>query len=819
MRCTLSALFLAAAFAVATPVQAAWNPDAQSGAIPVVATSSPLTPLYPASVADGAGGVYIVWNDFRSNATNQDDVYLQHVSAAGTALWTSNGIAVATGAPSQGRAHLCSDGAGGVIVTWQDSRNGAANYDVFVQRYNSAGTALWTAGGVDLTPVAGNQLGPDITADGAGGAVVIWTDNRTGIYGVYVQKINATGAQQWLANGVLCSDGTHAAGGVIVSDAAGGVWVDFSSTNGNAYSSIYAQHVNVLGSRLFAIGGFAIAQTGFDQNSLQAVPDGSGGQIVVWSDFRTAGIVAPAAQHVAPSGAITWGSTGQVLRSNVAQGSYDGPFIVSDNAGGAWVAWDESRAADNSLQDIYVQHCFMSGVTQLTAGGLDICTATGLQSLGTLCTDGEGGVIAAWSDYRSGVAGQGYAQRLNAAGSVQWTGNGLLFEGLASAFSWTGSADGNGGAIIVVDDDRAGLDQLFAQRLDHYGVLGNPSPAISRVKDVPFDQGGKLVASWTESYLDPEPYVGVLDYGVFRAVPGAIAQAWRAHGVALDDAALTSDQTATARLAGRHVLDTAPMAANGYAWELVGTVAATHDPAPGAAYSFIVPTLGDSIGAGNPYTKVRIQARNGTLRTWYSAPDSGYSVDNIPPVTPAPFTAQYAAGTARLHWQPNTDADLAGYRVYRGSSASFTPSPASLVAALGDTGYVDAAGAPAFYKLTAVDAHGNESPAALVQPAGTLGVQGGNARVFFLAAPQPNPARGGATLRYGLARAARVQLALYDAAGRLVRTLADGPRAAGEQAARWDSRDDSGRVVAPGLYLARLSSGSQTITRRLVVVE
>ena len=44
---------------------------------------------------------------------------------------------------------------------------------------------------------------------------------------------------------------------------------------------------------------------------------------------------------------------------------------------------------------------------------------------------------------------------------------------------------------------------------------------------------------------------------------------------------------------------------------------------------------------------------------WFSAPDSGYSVDNLPPAVPAPFTGQYVAGTASLHWNRNLEADLA----------------------------------------------------------------------------------------------------------------------------------------------------------------
>jgi len=204
---------------------------------------------------------------------------------------------------------------------------------------------------------------------------------------------------------------------------------------------------------------------------------------------------------------------------------------------------------------------------------------------------------------------------------------------------------------------------------------------------------------------------------------------------------------------------------------------------------------------------------------WSSAPDSGYSVDNLAPAAPAPLTGQYAAGTTQLHWNRNTEADLAGYRLYRGSNAAFVPSPSNFVAALPDTGAADAAGAPYVYKLTAVDVHGNESPVATLIPTGTLGVDGGAARAALsFAAPSPNPARGNATLRFSLSRAGAVRVNVYDAAGRCVATPVDGTLEAGEHSVAFALRDDAGRELPAGLYLARLEAEGRTITRRIAAV-
>ncbi|MBI5169785.1 MAG: T9SS type A sorting domain-containing protein [Candidatus Eisenbacteria bacterium] len=92
------------------------------------------------------------------------------------------------------------------------------------------------------------------------------------------------------------------------------------------------------------------------------------------------------------------------------------------------------------------------------------------------------------------------------------------------------------------------------------------------------------------------------------------------------------------------------------------------------------------------------------------------------------------------------------------------------------------------------------------------------ARVSALRAPAPNPARGMTTLRWSLARAGHVRLGVYDLSGRLVRTLADGERAAGEHAIEWDGRDDSRAMREAGVYFVRLEAEGVRETRKIVRV-
>ncbi len=203
---------------------------------------------------------------------------------------------------------------------------------------------------------------------------------------------------------------------------------------------------------------------------------------------------------------------------------------------------------------------------------------------------------------------------------------------------------------------------------------------------------------------------------------------------------------------------------------------------------------------------------------WDSAPDSGYSADNLPPVAPAPFTGNYAAGATHLHWGENREPDLAGYRLYRGSAAGFVPGPGNLVVAQPDTGYADVGPAGSYYKLSAVDVHGNESAFSLLTPSSTTGVGPAVPGVLALALASPNPGHGGASLRYSLPQASEVRLTVYDLAGREVRVLARGEAAAGDHTARWDGRDEFGGAVNAGMYLVRLGAEGRELVQRLVLL-
>jgi predicted lipoprotein with Yx(FWY)xxD motif len=195
----------------------------------------------PTIVSDAAGGAIVTWHDQRSGTS---DIYAQRVNASGAVQWMTDGVALCTATGDHYAPQITSDGAGGAIITWLGG--GSGNLDIYAQRVNASGAVQWTTDGVALCTATGNQEYPTITSDGAGGAIVTWMDHRSVNEDIYAQRVNASGAVQWTINGVaVCTATGDQSYPTITSDGAGGAivaWEDHRCS-----SLIYAQRIRVSG--------------------------------------------------------------------------------------------------------------------------------------------------------------------------------------------------------------------------------------------------------------------------------------------------------------------------------------------------------------------------------------------------------------------------------------------------------------------------------------------------------------------------------------------------------------------------------------------
>lgn len=432
----------------------------------------------PVVVPDGSGGAIIVWGDLRNQGdlVYNGDIYAQRVNANGVVQWTANGVALCNDPLDQDLFTIVSDGSGGAIVAWQDKRNGS--YDIYAQRINAAGAVQWTANGIVISNAANDQTTPIVIADGSGGAIVTWEDKRSGgpfdnIYDVYAQRINSLGVVQWTANGLaVCTATGNQYSPTLASDGSGGAIITWYDGRPGFSTDIYAQRINSTGVVQWTANGVGVCTVAENQTRPLIRPDGVGGAIIVWRDYHgsndsTNDIYA---QRINSVGATQWTPGGVALCTAIFDQNVES--LETDGAGGVIMTWADRRAGTWA---VYAGRLNDAGIPQWTANGVALSPALYAEGIPQITTDGAGGAIVTWPDYRAGFEFHVYAQRLNSAGAVQWSANGVaLCARAGNQYEPAIISDGNGGAIVAwqeLPNEDDSDDDIYATRVSGNGAI------------------------------------------------------------------------------------------------------------------------------------------------------------------------------------------------------------------------------------------------------------------------------------------------------------------------------------------------------------
>jgi len=92
---------------------------------------------------------------------------------------------------------------------------------------------------------------------------------------------------------------------------------------------------------------------------------------------------------------------------------------------------------------------------------------------------------------------------------------------------------------------------------------------------------------------------------------------------------------------------------------------------------------------------------------------------------------------------------------------------------------------------------------------------------FKLAQNYPNPFNPETTIRFGIPESAdgrRVTLRVFNVLGQEIATLVDRNLAMGYHEVTWNSTNHSGQLVSSGVYFYNLSTGKETIVRKMILV-
>lgn len=401
-------------------------------------------------------------------------------------------------APTSDRSYISiTDGSGGSIVVFESYDPNSGSH-INVQRLTTNGSVVWgSVSNPNTVSIVGDVNLSHAISDGAGGAFITWYHYIDGDEAeVFLQHINNAGNASWTANGInvsnnisrddydsqLCLDGT---GGVIVTWTAE---VYNEETDMTTYAQAFAQRYNNNGIAQWTAGGVQVSTAPGFRGLPVITIDGAGGAIIFFIDTRNS---PPAeeldeysnldiyAQRLSSFGVRLWSDNGVDVcteaNAQYIEGYQNGTSIVSDGVGGAIVVFSDYRMDNDDPSNIYTQRINSAGVKQWNSSGVPVVLSSGDQYVTNVVSNGAQGFVALWQDRRSTSNRRIYAQQVNATGTALWATNGVLLSNASDAISDADmKTDGLGNYLFAfqVDQSTSGTRSpiIKAQKLNNDGI-------------------------------------------------------------------------------------------------------------------------------------------------------------------------------------------------------------------------------------------------------------------------------------------------------------------------------------------------------------
>lgn len=407
----------------------------------------------------------------------------------------------------QPKVRITSDG--GCYIVWFDNATGG--YDVYLQRLGPGGVEKWAHNGVLLADRSvSSTVDYDMVVDAGDNAIVVFNDDRAtpgGTQQVTVTKVDGTGAQVWGASGVTLTADTTFKGNPRVAALSDGTYVvGWTSNNIINYRKLDASGVPI------GAGATPYNETGHYLALADMKAADNGGFISLWvrgsTTNPTTSSKALYSQKYDTNIANLWGATPVIVFNGTSVQNGYFPTFIYDGAGGAVYGWYETGGTRNC----YVQHVLAAGTEKFAHNGVALSTTANFRISCAPAYDAANDVIfAAFEETNSVQSMWGlYAQKIDSAGTRAWATATEILPFTTNQNSFNEARAYGGGVIVYSFDARsATTGVVLAARLDASGASVWPTmpefPCTRNTTKARLDNAiqwnGMSILAWSDGSL------------------------------------------------------------------------------------------------------------------------------------------------------------------------------------------------------------------------------------------------------------------------------------------------------------------------------
>lgn len=230
--------------------------------------------------------------------------------------------------------------------------------------------------------------------------------------------------------------------------------------------------------------------------------------------------------------------------------------------------------------------------------------------------------------------------------------------------------------------------------------------------------------------------------------------------------------------------------------------------------------------------KIVIKVTGGSLQVTVKATVNGedtapatFTFTQLNPAELASFDGALQTDRVVLNWSTVSQTNNAGWRIMRSVDGENFEAVGNFVQGAGTSDALmnysfedrDLPGVDrVYYRLEQVDLDGSIAQSNVIEV--LLGARMPLPTEFAVNV-YPNPFNPSTTISYDLPEAGSVTVVIYDVLGQQVRHLVSQVNAAGRYSIQWDARDNQGRGVASGVYIAKVDAGTSTLSQKMLLLK